>query len=346
MCTNLNVSGFGMNGGVPGTTNASSSLLEVGLVDHFATNDMYVDTYYTDALCFVNTRNLTVTNANINNAVATGPGQGYGVTLERCRYVTVKSCTANNMQQGVICHSGTTDASISYCTMTGCSCDMHGMDERRITWTDNTCTGSIQVGNQAWPEGDMNVTITGGSYGEGLNLCAYANTVSASNVNFSTLNLWSTLAGVTNPAANQYADKITLTSCTFTGPHDIIKECPALGNVTFNKCTLISTQTAWGIVVQIKSMTAKSLNFTNCNFEDDSGYIPMVLSTSAAFSTSVSGCTFTSQGGSPYAVQLQSTFVGTAKFSNNSFTSAGAKAFMQNESASPNVLSSNNSYAL
>ncbi len=349
MCTNINVSGFGMNGTVVGTTNASSSLLLVGLVDKFTTNDMYVTTYLTGALDFVNTRNLTITNASVNNAIATGPGQGYGVTLQRCRFVTVKNCTATNGRHGIICHAGTTDATISSCTCKNCSCDMHGMDERRITWSYDYCDGTIQVGNQSWPEGDQAVTITGGEYDGGLNLCAYANSVSASGTKFGPLNLWSDLAGVTNPAWNQYADKISVSNCSFVGPHDLIQECPQLGTMTLTNCTFESTQTSWGNTISIKSLNAKSLTFSGCTIMNDCtnvGYDPVVISTPATgCAIYMKNSTLTDAGGSNYGMQLKSTFVGTGSFTSNTFISDGGNptAFLLNQSSSKNITDYNNS---
>lgn len=329
ICTNITVSGFGMNGLVTGGGSATSALLLGGISDHISTTDMYVTDFFTDAIDFVMARNISISKMNLNNSVATDPGDGYGVTLQRCRYATVMNCTSTNMRHGYIGHAGSTDLTFVNCTATGCDFDLHGMDERRATFTNCTSDGTIQIGNQAWPEGDSSVTINGGSFGGGINACAYAENVTATKTSFACLTVFSELTGVNNPPSTQYPDNFTFNQCSFVNPHNEISESSRFGTATFNGCYFESTNTAWGYIIVFSQMSVKNFTFSSCTFKNDStrGDVPIQINDPATlFNLTLSNCAVTAEGGSTYAVVFQSKYAGKTTLSNNSFTSVGGSS--------------------
>jgi hypothetical protein len=348
ICTNITVKGFGMNGLVGSSGSASSSLLLCGIADHVNVSDLNVGEFFTGAIDFVNARNINVSNCNVHDSTATDPGDGYGVTIQRCRYVTVSNCVATNMRHGFIGHAGATDLTFTGCTETSCDFDLHGMDERRVSFNNCTTDGTIQIGNQAWPEGDSTVTISGGSYGSGINACAYADNVTSSKVTYLCMTVFSELTGQNSPPASQYPDNFTFNGCSFKGPHNLIAESTRFGTATFNNCTFEATNTAWGNILVWNEMSVKSFTFSACSFQLDStrGDIPFVFNTPASlFSLTIKSSAVTSEGGGEYAVQLESGFVGNATFQTNSFKSVGGNSsatFLLNQSKG-HIVNSNNS---
>ncbi len=337
LCKNITVSGFGFDASIPGSTNASNSLVAVSLTDGAQISDVTVTNYLTDALNMVNSRNITIDRASISNAIATGPGQGYGVMLSRCRFVTVTNLTANNMRHGIICHAGTTDVSAANCSCIGCSLDAHGMDERRLSFTncsgDNTC----QFGNQAWPEGDRDITLNQCNFAGGFNACAYANNIQATSSTFGPLVLWSDLAGVTTPAPNQYPDRLSFTGCTFVGPNNLIAEATQMGTANFTNCAFNATRTSWGNVFQFKTMSG-TLNFSGCSFSCASARnsdIALEFSSPNGLNLSLTNCSVTSAAAVPYAMELYSTYYGQASLKGtNTFHSTASKtSFLLNLSS-------------
>ena len=159
ICRNIRVEGIGFNGGNQAPNMTTKGLLTASLVDGIDVSDMKIQHFVTDALYFVNCRHVKVTKATIAGAGFNGPGGGYGVALSRCRFAEVTDSTADSERHGFIAHAGTMDASFSRCRCRIASFDCHGMDERRISFTDCIGDGTVQVGNQAWGEGDRDVTI-------------------------------------------------------------------------------------------------------------------------------------------------------------------------------------------
>lgn len=327
MCVNVGISGIGFNGAVTGSNTPCQSFVQVGLADGVQVDNVTGTNFLYTALDFVNTRNVVVNNANLSGAAATGPGEGYGITFSRCRYASGTNSVTSGLRHGFIFHAGTTDSSFVNCTSTGGGFDAHGMDERRLSVTNCSTDGTVQFGNQAWPEGDVDCVVSGGSFGGGINLCAYADYVTASKASFGGFNLWSDLAGVTNPPADQYADHITFTDCAFTSPHNVIGDTARLGTATFNSCSFEATNVPWGNVCVINDM-AGTMVFNNCQFQLDSGRsgdVPLQINTTAQFSLTLNGCTITAEGGGPASTQFAKGFAGSANLVKSTFISIKGK---------------------
>jgi hypothetical protein len=336
MCQNIAITGIGFNGAVTNSSNPAQSFVQAGLVDGMTVDNVEGTNFLYTALDFVNTRNVLVENATLSGAAAGGPGEGYGVTFSRCRYATASNCFANGLRHGFIFHAGTTDSSFVDCKSTGGGFDAHGMDDRRLTVTDCTSDNTLQFGNQAWGEGDADITVSGGSFAQGLNLCAYAENISVSGTALGGLNLWSELAGVTNPPPNQYPDNINLTNCALTAGHNVITDTDRIGTFTFNNCSFEATNTAWGNVMVIQAMSG-TMNFENCQFQLDSvrnGDIPFQISTPNNFQLNVTNSTFTALGGGPTSTKFTSAFAGKSSMTNSLFVSDNGKnpTFLVNQS--------------
>ncbi len=285
ICRNIKVQGIGFNGAT-GLSKSSRSLLAAYWVEGMEVSDTKIRNYETNALYFVNSRHITVSHADISGATTLGPGGGYGVALSRCRFALVTDSEADQSRHGFIAHAGTTDATFQRCACQASGFDAHGMDERRLQFLDCKADGTLQVGNQAWPEGDRQIEIRNCQFGGGLNVCARTRDLQATDSDFGLVAIWSDVTGYQNPSADQAPDGIHLVHCRIIGQNDLIKAHVAapgrpvrVGTIEFRDCEFESTRRQWGSAIEFKDLSGH-LIFDGCRIACDSerGDVPIQLS--------------------------------------------------------------------
>jgi hypothetical protein len=317
----ITVSGIGFNGanGALGT----GGLLNLQLADTVSISDLAVTNYWGTAVNINTCRNVTVSGVTITDATSTGPGNGYGVCITRDRFATVSNVMANNNQQGVIIHGGSTDVTVSNSTSLNGGFDTHGMDERRITFTNCTSNGSLNAGNEQWWAGDSSITATNCTFGNEI----FSPACSGVTFNNCTLGPLFFVAAptYTTQYGKGYADNINLNSSTITGTTQLINEATWAGAVNFTSCTFNSTQTAWGNVVVFKQMAA-TIKLSNCSLTSHSvragDSLIEVTNLNSALKVTVTGCKFTSTGPVTTAVAIAKASQASVSVSSSTFKTA------------------------
>jgi hypothetical protein len=305
VCRDVSVSGFGFDGAIAGTTAEASGgcvtymLAEGGTVEDIAVND-----FLTNAVWLTQVRGMTVDSVQIQDSVATTPGNGYGVVVSRSSQVSVSNGDFSSMQQGFIMHAGSMDVIARECHASACGLDgSHGMDERRIQVID--CSGAIQFGNQAWPEGCDTVSLQGG-YMSLLNLCANVRNVNVGDqtpVSLGLIQTWSQETGVSGPG--QGPTNVLIENSTVQGLNNLYSDyyCYNGGLIAFKNCTFDQTRTAWGNALDFQHL-AGSLSIDGCTFNMSAkGYPAISLSTPGNLQLSVTNSKFENPGvKSPFLV--------------------------------------------
>ncbi len=257
--SNITVSGFGFNG-LSGST-GSGGLLNMYLTDGVTVSDISVTNYTYSGVIVQSSRSVSISGVTVTNALSQGPGNGYGVLVSRDRFVTVSNVTASNNRHAVIVHGGSTDVLVQNSTSTGGTFDTHGMDERRIQFTNCQADTGFDAANQQWWAGDSNVTCTNCTFGA-VNISPGASAIAINN---STLGTFSFSDATTKYTAygKGYADGITITGCYISAPYNLVREAAWAGMVTFQTCTLEALQTSWSQVLLFNQMEM-NLYLNNC----------------------------------------------------------------------------------
>ncbi|HVL38174.1 MAG TPA: right-handed parallel beta-helix repeat-containing protein [Fimbriimonadaceae bacterium] len=154
---NITIRGFELDGRVPGSTTGVGGFVAGGFVVGFQGLDLKARYCSSGILKLGVSRDFLFDGIDIADStgnLAAG-GEGYGIYILRSQNGLIRNSRAATMRHGFVMHSGTTDViienSVGLSTV-GSDFDVHGMDERRITF--RYCSGtSIGIGNDAWNKG-------------------------------------------------------------------------------------------------------------------------------------------------------------------------------------------------
>ncbi len=327
---NISISGFGMDGTIVGTTTDASDRLVYGvLIDNLALTDLKVQTFQSAGIEVDQCRNVHITNSIVNHSVDLGAGQGYGFILRHSRFVDVSNCSADGCRHGFILHSGTTDTTITSCVASGAysNFDLHGFDERRVTFTNCTSGNSINIGNDKWLAGAKNVTIQSCSLGGPLVLCPNANVITVTNSSLGGVRTSYVNSPLSNPVSG-FPNNVKFDTCTFSTDNNVFTNQPTtIGTISFNLCTFESTRTDFGTTFLISQFDKGSLIFSLCKFTVDSvrpGDVPFQI-TGGGLSAKINikSCQFFSPAGALSAVSAIAPFAGSLTVTSNVFTTTG-----------------------
>lgn len=348
---NITVQGMGLVGTLPNTTvDASDRIVYAWLVDHLTLRDLKVDTFQSAALEVEESRNVTIDDVNVSHAVDLGPGQGYGVIVKHSRFSLIQNSHADGCRHGFILHSGSTDALVLNCVASGSisNLDLHGYDERRVTFQSCTAGNSINIGNDKWLGGDKDIKIINCSLGGPIVLCPNARNIQVVNTDLWGFKLSSSEDPLSTPPGG-FPGKVSFEDCYFRTAQGIItRECKTIGKFSFNRCTFEEIPTAWGTMFLITQIADGTMVFDRCKFIINSlrsSDISISLTTpSNNFNIVVRSSSFIHKGGGLCAVGTSGTYAGKTSLVGNRFSSFGAKnnpVFLKN-AANAKVYTSGN----
>lgn len=171
--SNIEVSDMGFDGVLANGNGGSWGFVQASMTDGLKMHDLSAinfDGWAINALLDIHAQ---MWNLKANDATATGAGAGYGITVQKSRFVEVWDSESSKSRHSFITHSGSMDVNF-HDILFNAGFDTHGYDSKRITLTNcQDGSDSLNIGNGAWNLGDE-VSITnchlteGGFFGYGL----------------------------------------------------------------------------------------------------------------------------------------------------------------------------------
>jgi len=330
VCKNLTISDMGFNGACG--SSASNGIVGAGITDGLKLKNLEVSNFFTEAIMTTTCRNVEIEGCKIDGAIAGDPGNGYGFTIYRSRFVTIKNCRSDqNMRHGLILHSGTLDVSISDCQMDA-GFDLHGYDERRVQF--NRCVGSINIGNDAWLGGAKDVLVSSCEVPE-IEFHPNVSQVSVTNSKIGGVRLFNTVPGTTAyPAepAGGFPDAILFSKCDIASntSYTVLWDCGKAGTLTFVNCKIENTRNDWGNAIRLDNLGA-TINLVKCNIINKTGYVPInILSKASNLYINMQNCTV--QTKSSTAMWIDRNFRGRVSLRRNTLYSPNASKFVNDQS--------------
>lgn len=342
---NIRVQGMSFDGnGDNGAT--SDGGLRARHVSGLTLVDFAVRNYAGHAIQIETCRNVVSSACGVYDATAIGPGQGYGVDLSSCRYVTVSDLMARNTRHAVQLDHGTSDVLIQRVVATSTlgwngGIDMHGQDNRRIT-VRNCYAPNVNIAHEEWLGGASDISVEGGRIDF---LLVGPNTVGLRVLNPNSkwirFTQWDR-QGNPLPASSKI-DHVTVQGGLFSyGGVHIDGNNFDVTSLSFVNTTFI-TMSPDRASVKLDSANG-SLSFISCRFQTGSTETPIQVSTGTnsakRLMLTMEKCRVISTQGLQYGAILTSPFRGRISFRDNIMTSTRSGArFLNNAASAPGVVS-------
>lgn len=342
VCRNIEVSGLRLEGVVGDS--ASNSIVAAGLTDGLVLADLKVRGYWTNALVVNTVRNARLERIDIEGAVASGAGAGYGVSIYRSRFVTVTNSRAHNFNpnSGYIVHSGSMDVTIkdSVCEESA-KFDTHGYDDRRIVF-ENCSGGTMGIGNVAWLGGARHVQLRNCTH-ESIWIGPNVVNVRATDSRFGRVTLASVPEQENGNPRSGKPDAIAFVNCDIVGSGTaVINDSSEGGWITFLNCRIQNTKTDWGYVALFDNYSGQ-VAFYNCDIVTSNSRTPIVLSSpNPGMRLLMRFCRVTSLRNAAQAVVMDPAYGGTYEIVGNLFRSYAPQRFLNEEMVRPYSSSMNN----
>jgi len=335
VCRNIEVSGLRLEGVVGDS--ATNGIVSAGLTDGLVLADLKVRGYWSDAVTVNTVRNARLERIDIEGAVASGAGAGYGVSIYRSRFVSVSNSRAHNFNpnSGYIVHSGSTDVTIrdSVCEESA-KFDTHGYDDRRIVF-ENCSGGTMGIGNVAWLGGARNVQLRNCTH-ESIWIGPNVVNVRATDSRFGRVTLASVPQQENGNPRSGKPDAIAFVNCDIVGSGTaVINDCSEGGWITFLNCRIQNTKTDWGYVALFDNYSGL-VAFYNCDITTSNSRSPIVLSSpKTGMRLLMRFCRITSLRSAAQAVNLDPAYGGTYEIVGNLFRSFAPQRFLNEEMVRP-----------
>jgi hypothetical protein len=340
---NITVRGFGMVGSVNESTQASDGIVQAGLTVGLRLDDLRVRTFGHRAILLNAVRDALVTNTDVADAVDRSIGRGYGLTMHRCRFVTVTDSIATNTRHAFVGHAGTMDVHWERLQARGPdnNLDTHGFDERRFTIVNSFGEGGVLIGNPNWLGGARDIVIRNCTFLDYVVVNPNVRGVRVINSVVGRL-MYNSARGNTGTPNMGYADSITFQDTTFRYPSDMIYEAPEGGSFTFTRCRFEQTRQTWGSVARLNETNAR-FTFNNSLFVSRSTRsqdVPIIVSTpQRSFRLTIRDSRLKTSAAAVNAVRANELVTGTISIRGNRFASThrGQLRFLDNRSTRARV---------
>jgi hypothetical protein len=341
---NVEVSGIGLDGLSLGGT-ISQNLVQGYLTKGLTLRDVRGTNFLFSAISVVQCEDALIDQCHIADASAGAPGQGYGFNIVRSRFVRIENSSASRMRHGYVMHSGTMDVVVRDSMANRADYDLHGFDERRITFS--RCGGDVgmNVGNAAWLGGARTVLVEDcdlpGVLWVGPNvthLRVQRSRIGSSETAHS-VTVHAQAFGTKGTPAGGRPGQILFDDCDIRGFNSLLRYSgAAMGTerITFARTRFLQTKPDWGTLLRLDNGAGR-LAFDRCDFTMTSTYPPIVahgliegLHLSFADSR-----IFSPGSGAAMGIWLQSQFHGTLAVARNTFFTQRPNAtFVRNDSPS------------
>jgi hypothetical protein len=328
VCTDISLKGMTVDGAEPGEGRAQICI-KLGLIEGLVVDDVHATHCGVYSIQTNLVRHATFTNDDVSDgAKIDQPGNGYGFTVCRSRFVKFSNCTGENTRHAFCCHTGATDVDFVNCTAPSLPHSLndfntHGFDERRIHISH--CQGTMALGNPSWLGGAADCTIDDCDISGGLYFGPNVRNSTVRNSTAGTV-LFEYDANPAHSPAQGYPDGIKLVGCKILG-NPTLKLSRIVGNVEFDHCTLEQNNQPWGIALRVSAGTEGTLTLNDCKIINDSSRAwdsIMTVDASPELNLVFNRCEFRSVGGAPLAIDIKTGSV-NLKLSNNDFYSAKPK---------------------
>ncbi|MCX7800037.1 MAG: hypothetical protein N2109_06790 [Fimbriimonadales bacterium] len=342
VCENIEVSGLQLQGSLGDT--ATNGIVSAGLTEGLVLADLKVRGYWSDAVTVNTVRNARLERLDVEGAVGSGAGAGYGVSIYRSRFVVVRGSRAHNFNpnSGFIVHSGSTDVVIrdSVCEESA-KFDTHGYDDRRILF-ENCSGGTMGIGNVAWLGGARHVALrncTHASIWIGPNVVG----VRATDSRFGRVTLASVPPQENGNPRSGRPDAIAFVNCDIVGSGTtILSDSSDGGWVTFLYCRIANTRTDWGHVALLEKYNGQ-MAFYNCEIRTANSRTPILLaSPKPSMRLILRNCVVSSERNAAQAVSVDPAFEGTYEMVGNLFRSYAPRGFHSDVQTRSGCLVQNN----
>jgi hypothetical protein len=309
--TGVAIEGMSFDGTVTGTTIYNNGIVNLDLTDEFTLSDLVVTNFDDRAIQTDVVRNGTVTNLNLSlGSDIDDPGDGYGLTFCRSRFVNVANSIATSTRHAFICTNGSTDIAFSNCTAVPLPSGVndfntHGFDEQRISYTN--CTGNFQFANPGWLGGAENITVANCSGPYQIYFGPNSSNCTVTNSSFPSVE-FDTHYGSTGSPNKGWASNIIFKGCNFIGQNGRIIVNNQANVASFYNCFFEQTDTSWGTNYTNSSGLIGTMIFSGCEFVNDSirnWDYPFELEPGQYFEIKVLNCSFYSKSGALAALDLE-----------------------------------------